>query len=110
MIATVTLNPSLDEWMHLPSLRVGRLNRAAGFARYPGGKGLNVSRVIHELGGPTLAFALAGGKDGLVLRGLMRHLAIPHEFVTVAGSTRNNYKIQTAHPRVLTEKIGRAHV
>ena len=103
MIATVTLNPSLDEWMQLPSLRVGRLHRATGFARYPGGKGLNVSRVIHELGGPTVAFGLAGGKDGLILRGLMRHLAIPHEFVEVHGATRNNYKIHTAHPPALTE-------
>ena len=103
MIATVTLNPSLDEWMQLPSLRVGGLNRATGFARYPGGKGLNVSRVIHELGGPTLAFGLAGGRDGLILRGLMHHLVIPHEFVEVRGATRNNYKIHTTHPSVLTE-------
>ena len=103
MIATVTLNPSLDEWMQLSSLRAGRLNRATGFARYPGGKGLNVSRVIRELGGPTLAFALAGGQDGLVLRGLMRRLAIPHAFVEIAGTTRNNYKIRTTRPRALTE-------
>ena len=59
MIATVTLNPSLDEWMRLSSLRVGCLNRATGFARYPGGKGLNVSRVIRELGGPACV-ALSG--------------------------------------------------
>ena len=51
MIATVTLNPSLDEWIRLPALRLGALNRATGFARYPGGKGINVSRVIRELGG-----------------------------------------------------------
>ena len=104
MIATVTLNPSLDEWMELPSLRLGRLNRATGFVRYPGGKGINVSRVIHELGGRTVAFALAGGEDGLILRELMHRLSIPHEFVELRGSTRNNYKIMTALPRrVLTE-------
>lgn len=49
MIATVTLNPSLDEWVALPSLRVGALNRATGWMRYAGGKGINVSRVIREL-------------------------------------------------------------
>ena len=103
MIATVTLNPSLDEWVELPSLRLGALNRASGFARYPGGKGINVSRVIRELGGRTVAFALAGGEDGLILRELLNRLAIPHDFVTIAGSTRNNYKIRTAHPRALTE-------
>lgn len=103
MIATVTLNPSLDEWMRLPSLRVGELNRASGFARYPGGKGLNVSRVIRELGGRTVAFGVAGGEDGMILRELVNRLSIPHDFVTVSGSTRNNYKILTDRPRVLTE-------
>jgi 1-phosphofructokinase len=51
MIATVTLNPSLDEWVRLDTLRPGELNRAGGFMRYPGGKGINVSRVVKELGG-----------------------------------------------------------
>lgn len=103
MIATVTLNPSLDEWVQMASLRLGTLNRASGFARYPGGKGLNVSRVIRELGGRTVAFGFAGGEDGLILRDRLRRLAIPHEFVTVEGSTRNNYKILSRRPRGLTE-------
>ena len=103
MIATVTLNPSLDEWIHLPSLSVGRLHRATGFARYPGGKGLNVSRVVHELGGRTIAFGLAGGADGAILRSLTRRLSIRHEFIEIDGSTRNNYKIRTKIPRALTE-------
>ena len=103
MIVTVTLNPSLDEWMKLPSLRVGQLNRAKGFGRYPGGKGINVSRVIHELGGHTVAFGFAGGDDGLILRELMNRYHIRHEFVPVDGATRNNYKILTATPDALTE-------
>lgn len=103
LIATITLNPSLDEWMQLSSLHMGRLNRATGFARYPGGKGINVSRVVHELGGHTVAFGLAGGEDGLILRELMNRLALPHRFIPVAGSTRNNYKILTDAPAGLTE-------
>ena len=99
----MTLNPSLDEWIHLPALRIGHLNRASAVARYPGGKGINVSRVIRELGASTIAFALAGGEDGLILRELMNRLSIRHEFVTIRGSTRNNYKIRTAAPRALTE-------
>ena len=103
MIATVTLNPSLDEWITLPALRVGALNRASGFARYPGGKGINVSRVVHELGSPTVAFALAGGSDGQTLHTLLQELGIRHSFVSVNGTTRNNYKIRTTRPRALTE-------
>ena len=101
MIATVTLNPSLDEWVELPVLQLGRLNRASRITRYPGGKGINVSRVVHELGGRTVAFALAGGGDGAILSHWLRGLRLQHEFVTVAGSTRNNYKILAGS--VLTE-------
>ena len=103
MIATVTLNPSLDEWIQLPSLRLGQLNRAQWGGRYPGGKGINVSRVVWELGGHTMAYGLAGGNDGMILRELMNARAIPHEFVTIAGSTRNNYKIRIEHPKSFTE-------
>jgi 1-phosphofructokinase family hexose kinase len=103
MIATVTLNPSLDEWIELDALRSGQLNRSRRFARYPGGKGINVSRVVHELGGRTHALALAGGEDGAILEKLLARMAIPRTFVAVGGTTRNNYKILTAQPPALTE-------
>lgn len=103
MILTVTLNPSLDEWVTLRSLRLGQLNRSSGFARYPGGKGINVSRVVHELKGSTLALAIAGGDDGTILEGLLQRTKIPHQFISIAGSTRNNYKFRTRFPSQLTE-------
>ncbi len=103
MILTVTLNPSLDEWAWLPRLRVGALNRATRAARYPGGKGINVSRVAHELGYPTMALALAGGDDGEILSRLLSQQRIAHQFVTVPGSTRNNYQLQTKTPPTLTQ-------
>ena len=103
MIITVTFNPSLDEWVYLPQLRLGELNRATQFARYPGGKGINVSRVVHELGGKTLAVALAGDSDGTILSHLLTHHRLPHRFIEVAGSTRNNYHIHTNVPNALTQ-------
>lgn len=103
MILTLTLNPSLDEWIDLPRLAVGALNRATSFTRYPGGKGLNVSRVVRTLGGKTLAVALAGGSDGAILSRSLDALKLPHRFLTVPGLTRNNYKIRTASPRALTQ-------
>ncbi len=96
MIATVTLNPSLDEWVELDALRVGELNRASGFARYPGGKGINVSRVVQELGGRTLAVGLAGGPDGRILSDLLEDHRIRHRFINVPGTTRNNYQLHAA--------------
>lgn len=103
MILTVTLNPSLDEWVALTRLRPGELNRAASASRYPGGKGINVSRVLRELGEGTLALALAGGADGAILSQLLARHRIAHRFVQVAGTTRNNYHIQTARPPSLTQ-------
>ena len=103
MIATVTLNPSLDEWVDLPALRPGELHRATNFARYPGGKGVNVSRVIHELGGRSVAFAMAGGDDGDVFDRLVRRLGVRLAIVPIPGSTRNNYKLRTARPPAVTE-------
>ena len=103
MIGTVTVNPSLDEWVQLPRLRLGALNRAVGFQRYPGGKGINVSRVVRELGGATCAHLIAGGADGAVLLAMLEHLGIPHDAVRVQDCTRNNYKLQTGSPRALTE-------
>lgn len=103
MIVTVTLNPSLDEWVTLPRLRPGALNRATDFARYPGGKGINVSRVAHELGHPTLAIALAGGMDGRILGTLLRQARIPHRLIDVPGSTRNNYQLFSSATRELTQ-------
>lgn len=102
-IATVTLNPSLDEWIYIGKLRAGQLNRATDFFRYPGGKGINVSRVVQELKEQTQAFALAGGDDGAILKQGMERLKIPCVFVTVRGATRNNYKILETGTRRLTE-------
>ncbi len=103
MIATVTLNPSLDEWIELPALTLGALNRAAAFARYPGGKGINVSRVAHELRVATRAYTLIGGGDGHILKTLLDRLGIPQSAVAIPGTTRNNYKIRTRRPQALTE-------
>ncbi|MBI2884572.1 MAG: 1-phosphofructokinase family hexose kinase [Candidatus Omnitrophica bacterium] len=104
MIVTLTLNPSLDEWVSLERLRFGEPNRALATERYPGGKGINVSRVVHELGGRTLAVALSGGEDGVILGHLLTQRRIPHRFVPVPGrTTRNNYQIQIRSPRALLQ-------
>ena len=98
LIATLTLNPSLDELYTLDRLRPDDLNRAAGMVRYPGGKGINVSRVVHELGGRTLACGLAGGRDGQWLQDALDAMGVARRFTRIAGTTRNNLKILIRHP------------
>ena len=103
MIVTVTFNPSLDEWVRVPRFAPGALNRAVSFARYVGGKGINVSRVVRELGGRTIAVGFAGGADGHILTTGLDALGVPHWLVHVPGSTRNNFKILSDHPKSFTE-------
>ena len=64
MIYTVTLNPALDKTVQIPSFRLGEVNRISAMRTDPGGKGINVSKVLRELGEPSVAAALLGGAAG----------------------------------------------
>ena len=59
MIITVTLNPAIDVTYRLPRLRVGEVHRVTEVTSRLGGKGVNVARVLHQLGEPTHAVGLA---------------------------------------------------
>lgn len=60
MIYTVTLNPALDKTVQIPSFRLGEVNRISAMRTDPGGKGINVSKVLRELGEPSVAAAILG--------------------------------------------------
>ena len=78
MIATITLNPSIDQHIIVRDLVKDDANRAEAVFRYPGGKGVNVSKVIRELGGRSRAYALVGGFPGEFWKELVRELDIPY--------------------------------
>ncbi|WP_406031999.1 hexose kinase [Nocardioides sp. NBC_00163] len=67
MIITVTLNPAIDVTYRLPQLRVGEVHRVAEVTSRLGGKGVNVARVLHQLGEPTHAVGLADHDFGEAL-------------------------------------------
>ena len=90
MIATITVNPSVDQHILVESLVKDDANRAKAIFRDPGGKGLNVSKVIKELGGRTYAYALVGGFPGELWKYLVRKIYIPFTAVPVKGDTRIN--------------------
>ncbi|TMD70039.1 MAG: 1-phosphofructokinase, partial [Chloroflexi bacterium] len=61
-ILTVTLNTSVDTTLTIPSpLMVGETNRVCDVLKLPGGKGINVARVLHTVGAPVHVTGLAGG-------------------------------------------------
>jgi len=93
MIATVTLNPSLDRTVTVEGLLVDETNRWTSLRRDPGGKGINVSRVIHELGGETVAYGFIGGTDGDTLMYLLKQQGVPFDFTPIREDIRSNFII-----------------
>lgn len=87
MILTVTMNPSIDTRYQLDTLVIDDVNRVTP-AKTAGGKGLNVSRVLRQLGDDVLATGLLGGHMGAYMRELMEADGIPNDFTPIAGETR----------------------
>src|SRR3989338_7842448 len=90
MIATVTINPSIDQHMVIDKLVKDDAIRVREIRRFPGGKGINVSRAIKELGGKTVAFSVAGGCAGYMLKSLLNDQGIHFETIDVLEETRIN--------------------
>ena len=67
MIYTVTLNPALDKTVEIPSFTIDSVNRITAMRTDPGGKGINVSKVISKFGGKSVATGILGGATGLSL-------------------------------------------
>lgn len=93
MISTVTFNPTLDKSVTVDGLVVDEANRWTSFRRDPGGKGINVSRVVHEMGGETIAYGFIGGIDGDILKQLLQQQGVPFDFTPIKGEIRSNFII-----------------
>ena len=93
MIYTVTLNPALDKTVEIPSLTVDSVNRITAMRTDPGGKGINVSKVIHKLGGRSIAAGILGGATGRMIRSAVEEMGIETSFCFVEGETRTNLKV-----------------
>ncbi|GAA2605233.1 1-phosphofructokinase family hexose kinase [Paractinoplanes durhamensis] len=93
MIVTVTLNPALDLTYAVDALVPYGTHRVATVAERPGGKGLNVARVLHQLGEPVLATGLLGGATGTRVAELLRHEGVRSGFVRIGGETRRTVAV-----------------
>ncbi|MBN2124653.1 MAG: 1-phosphofructokinase [Deltaproteobacteria bacterium] len=90
MIYTVTLNPALDRAIYVERLVEDDTTRILNEALYAAGKGIDVSRVIRELGGQSVALGLVGGYDGLNLEGLLINAGVMTDFTRISNETRTN--------------------
>lgn len=94
MILTVTLNPSVDHALAVEKLKLHDTNRVIRTARDAGGKGVNLSRVVAELDGKTLATGFLGGGPGAYIRKVLEAQGVGHDFIEVAGDTRVNFSVE----------------
>lgn len=94
MIYTLTFNPSLDYIVTVPEFTCGMVNRTSGERIFPGGKGINVSTVLKNLGFENTALGFLAGFTGEALKRLVEEKGICAEFITVEdGMTRINVKL-----------------
>jgi 6-phosphofructokinase 2 len=102
MITTVTLNPSLDRTINVNGLKVGESNRWSSLRSYAGGKGIDVSRAVHEMDGQTVAYGFIGGSEGRMLEILLDEEGVLFSFTPVEQSTRTNFIINDSRKRQQT--------
>jgi 1-phosphofructokinase family hexose kinase len=90
MIITVTLNTAIDKTLSVPNLRLGRRHRSVEQTTMPGGKGVNVARVLKTLGAPVIATGLAGGATGTRIVDQLTQLSVLSDFVRIGEESRTN--------------------
>ena len=114
MIFTVTFNPSLDYIVRVDEMRLGTINRTNYEQLLPGGKGINVSIVLGNLGHPSRALGFSAGVTGVALEKLLADSGVDADLVHVkAGFTRINAKVKAIEetelngqgPRIAPEDV-----
>lgn len=104
MIYTVTFNPSIDYFVTVDKLQTGKTNRAKTEFSFPGGKGINVSMVLANLGVESIALGFTAGYIGNTISNMLEKYDIRTDFIHLReGNSRINLKI---HSDVETELNG----
>ena len=116
MIYTVTFNPSIDYIVRLDRFTTGEINRVSYEQILPGGKGINVSIVLKNLGHESTALGFTAGFTGTAMRQMLASFGVAEDFVPLDdGFSRINVKIKAERETeingqgpVITEEARRA--
>ncbi|WP_066501767.1 1-phosphofructokinase [Abyssisolibacter fermentans] len=95
MIYTITFNPSIDYILQVDNFKFGEVNRVKEDYKYPGGKGINVSRVLNNLNVKSKALGFIGGFTGEYISKFLENEGVDTGFIRVEGDTRINVKLKT---------------
>jgi len=105
VILVVTPNPAVDVTYRVAEQRIGETQRVLEVQRRPGGKGLNVGRVLAATGVPTHAVLPLGGDGGHWIAHALDDLGLAHTDIAVRGETRTTVTVvdDLAHPTMFGE-------
>jgi 1-phosphofructokinase family hexose kinase len=92
-VATVTLNPAIDQTVSIPNFAAGKVNRVTNITSDPGGKGVNVASNLADFGVEVSVTGFLGDENPVLFERLFLQKAIKDHFVRIAGSTRTGIKI-----------------
>lgn len=93
MYYTITLNPAIDMLTRPKSLQLGKLNRTEEADYIVGGKGINISLLLNNIGQKSMALGFVAGFTGAYIKSELARLAIASDFVETSGNTRINIKL-----------------
>ena len=103
-ILTVALNAAIDTTLTIPGrLKVGETHKVRDVLKLPGGKGLNVARVLLTMGLPVQATGLAGGPAGEFIKGGLAQAGIDSTFLPIAGTSRTCIAVVECDSHRVTE-------
>ena len=95
MVYTVTFNPSLDYIVSVDGFQLGKTNRTAKEQMLPGGKGINVSTVLKNLGIPNIALGFSAGFTGEEIKRRVEEMGLASDFINLQnGYSRINVKMK----------------
>lgn len=95
MIYTVTLNPAIDYVIKVPDFQLDQLNKTTEEHKFPGGKGINVSRILKNLNVESTNLGFVGGFTGSFIRNKLSEERLLTNFIDVPGDTRINIKLKS---------------
>ncbi|GIM30371.1 1-phosphofructokinase [Clostridium polyendosporum] len=95
MIYTITFNPSIDYVIKVENFKPGAVNRVVSEQKYPGGKGINVSRVLNNFEVKNKALGFIGGFTGQFIKDSLQSEGIYTDFIEVSEDTRINVKLNS---------------
>ncbi|WP_337031575.1 1-phosphofructokinase [Paenibacillus illinoisensis] len=106
MITTVTLHAAIDRTIYVDQFEAGHVHRVARQIDEPGGKGINVAKVIRQLGGQVTTTGIIAGNNGAFIENSLAERGIRTDFIQAAGESRVCLNILDDSSGSSTELLG----